>query len=66
MATAEQLKILVSDPPTPSGTQILPDTTYELIASLEPNLYKAAGNAARSLASFFFFCPKGYGDGWAS
>lgn len=53
MATASQLRILVSDPPTPAATPIFPDAHYDTIGSMEMNLYKAAGNAARSLAAYF-------------
>ena len=53
MPTAAQLRVLVSDPPAPGATPIFDDAHYDLIGSMETNLYKAAGNAARSLAAFF-------------
>lgn len=53
MPTADQLRILLSDPPTPGGTPIFPDDHYAAIGAMETNLYKAAGNAARSLAAYF-------------
>lgn len=53
MPTVAQLRVLVSDPPTPGGTPVFDDSHYEAIGSMETNLYKAAGNAARSLAAHF-------------
>lgn len=53
MATAAQLRILISDPPTPGATPIFPNEHYDAIGAMETNLYKAAGNAARSLAAYF-------------
>lgn len=53
MITIEQLRALVSDPPVFGGTPILDDDFYGIIAGMETNLYKAAGNAARGLAAYF-------------
>lgn len=53
MPTSAQLRILVSDPPTPGATPIFPNEHYDAIGAMETNLYKAAGNAARSLAAYF-------------
>lgn len=44
--TATQLRVLVSDPPTPDAPQIFDDGHYEAIGSMETNLYKAAGSPA--------------------
>lgn len=53
MISVDQLRALVSDPPFFGQNPILEDEIYEIIASMETNIYKAAGNAARSLAAYF-------------
>lgn len=51
--TVQQLRTLLADPPTVGGTEIFPDSHYEQIIELEPNLYRAAAAGARSLAAAF-------------
>ena len=53
MISVDQLRALVSDPPVYGQNPILEDEFYEIIASMETNIYKAAGNAARGLAAYF-------------
>ena len=53
MISVDQLRALVSDPPIFGQDPILEDEFYEIIASMETNIYKAAGNAARGLAAYF-------------
>ena len=53
MISVDQLRALVSDPPVFGQNPVLEDEFYEIIASMETNIYKAAGNAARGLAAYF-------------
>lgn len=53
MITSAQLRVLVSDPPVAGGTPVFPDEHYNAIGAMETNVYKAAANAARTLAAYF-------------
>lgn len=51
--TVEQLRVLLSDPSVLDGPTIFPDEHYEILCSVEPNVYRAAANGARTLAAYF-------------
>lgn len=51
--TVTQIRALVADPKITGGTEIFPDTHYETIISLNDNVYRAAADAARTLAFYF-------------
>lgn len=51
--TVEQLRVLLSDPSVLDGPTIFPDDHYEILCSVEPNVYRAAANGARTLAAYF-------------
>lgn len=51
--TVEQLRVLLSDPSVLDGPTIFPDEHYEILCSVEPNVYSAAANGARTLAAYF-------------
>lgn len=51
MATIDQLRALVNDPA--GADQTFDDAHYQIIVDLEPNTYRGAATAARTLAAFF-------------
>lgn len=53
VATLEQIRTLVADPTTPDATAIFEDEHYEVILAIEPNVYRAAATAAKTLAAYY-------------
>lgn len=53
MATIEQIRALVADPKTDSGTPLFPDSHYESLLSLNDNIYRVAADAARTIAFYY-------------
>lgn len=51
MATIEQIRVLVSDPA--GASQVFDDAHYQVIVDLESNTFRAAADAARTLAANF-------------
>lgn len=53
MATIEQIRALVADPKTDSGEPLFPDSHYEVLLSLDDNIYRIAADAARTIAFYY-------------
>lgn len=53
MATIEQIRALVADPRTDSEEPLFPDSHYEVLLSLDDNIYRIAADAARTIAFYY-------------